>query len=153
MIFSMEPVNVLLGIGNDSHGDDSVGPYVAKHLQDENWIGINCGIVPENYVGITLRHAPEHIVIVDAADMEIERGGIRIIPPDSIGRAGFSTHSLSLSLLLSHLTASTDAIVTIIGIQPGRMQGVLTSEVKKAAHYIISLVKENRMNEIDFLRE
>ena len=86
-------MNLILGVGNECNGDDGIGPYVAENISIKNWTGINCGTVPENYYGKIIKYKPKKIIIIDAADMGLATGEIRIIPKSKIGRASFSTHS------------------------------------------------------------
>lgn len=144
-------MNVLLGVGNDMHGDDGVGVYVARRFQCEGWVAMDCGIAPENYIGKVMASTPELVVIVDAADMDLEAGAIRIIPRERMGAASFSTHSLPLSVLISHIEMATHVPVYLIGVQPGRMSGEMSPEVKEAAENIIVTLKQGAVETIEVL--
>jgi len=144
-------VNVLLGVGNELHGDDGVGIYVARHFHHEGWVVVECGTAPENYIGKVMASAPELVIIVDAADMGLEAGAIRIIPRGRMGTASFSTHSLPLSVLISHLETATHAPVYLIGVQPKQMRGEMSPEVKEAAKKIITALTKGETETFEIL--
>ena len=152
MAFSIASVNVLLGVGNELHGDDGVGVYVARHFHHEGWAVIECGTAPENYIGKVMDSTPELVVIVDAADMGLEAGAIRIIPKERMGAASLSTHSLPLSVLISHIEMGTHAHVYLIGVQPEHMRGEMSPLVKKAAHHIMAVLKKGSVEVFEVLR-
>lgn len=91
-------MHLLLGIGNRMNGDDAIGVWIAHHFSCKGWASIDCATVPENCMAEIRRHHAEKIVIVDAADMGLNAGDIRIIPKEKIGVASFSTHSVPLSV-------------------------------------------------------
>jgi hydrogenase 3 maturation protease len=123
---------LIMGIGNALKGDDGVGPYVAELLATETVAGaqlsgmqlgiqsIDCGTVPENYTGVIRRLHPDHLVLVDAAEMGLPVGAVRVIPADAIGALGLSTHSMPLSMFMSYV-ADLAGRVTLVGIQPESM--------------------------------
>ena len=156
----MRPSVLLLGIGNHLKGDDAVGPYVASLLSDPRGnqtvassefsiIALDCATVPENYTAIVRRLRPDHLVLVDAAEMGLEAGAVRIIPVDMIGCLGLSTHSMPLSMFISYV-ADLAGRVTLIGIQPEGMHlGTdLSADVATAARTLAGQLKEGRLSEI-----
>ena len=145
-------MNVLLGVGNEMNGDDAIGVYVARKFKCDGWKAIDGATVPENYVGEVKKLKPEKVVIVDAADMGLKAGEIRIVPKEKIARATFSTHSIPLSLFVSHLEKYTNAKIYLIGIQPKSFYGKLSEEVKKAGEKVINLIKNDEIEKIEVLR-
>ncbi len=129
-------MNVLMGVGNEMKGDDGVGPYVAQHFQAKGWESIDCAIVPENYVGKIQKLNPKLVVLVDATDMKLEPGAIRLVPREQIGELAISTHSLPLGLLMDFLAPTK---VVLIGIQPKVVEDFveMSEEVKAAANQVI----------------
>ncbi len=144
-------MNVLLGVGNESNGDDGIGVYIAKKFRHKDWVAIDCATVPENYIGKIVRYNPKKIVIVDAADMGLKPGEIRRIPKEKVGKASFSTHSIPLSLFISHLKELTGASIYLIGIQPKSLYGKMSEEVRRAAEKVIEYIKGDRVEEIEEL--
>jgi len=145
-------MKVLIGVGNEMNGDDGIGVYVAKNFRHENWVAIDCETVPENYIGEIGKYKPEEIVIVDASDMGLKPGSIRRIPKEKIGRASFSTHSIPLSLFMSHVEELFHSKVHLIGIQPKSMYGEINEEVKEAGKKLIEYLKSGRIEEIEELK-
>ncbi len=114
---------MVLGVGNELRGDDGVGPAVAQALADE--LGpaqrgrvIDCGDVPENYIGPILAAGADVIVLCDAADFGGAPGEVRIIEFGGQPAAAISTHNASLGLLVKVLRASAPVDVLLVAIQP-----------------------------------
>ncbi len=141
-------MNILLGIGNELNGDDAIGIWVARKFKADGWISIDCATVPENYIGDIARAKPEEIVLVDAAEMGLEPGEIRIIPKEKLSKASFSTHTIPLSIFMTHLGQMTRAKIYLIGIQPKRVYGDMSREVMKAGEKVIDIIKNGRIDEI-----
>lgn len=145
-------MNILLGVGNEMNGDDAIGVYVARKFKCKNWRAIDCATVPENFIGEIRRNKPEKIVIVDAADMGLKAGEIRRIAKEKISKATFSTHSIPLSLFISHLEKFTNAKIYLIGIQPKSFYGEMSPEVKKAGEKVMELIINDEIEKIKELR-
>jgi hydrogenase 3 maturation protease len=114
--------NVVFTVGNGMMGDDGAGPLLAERLAREpvaGWDVVDGGSTPENHVHSVVALRPRRVYLVDAADMELAPGEIRIVEPTSIADMLFmTTHSLPLSFVIEHLQAE-GCEVTFIGIQPG----------------------------------
>ncbi len=146
---------VLLGIGNELLGDDSIGPWIAKKINGKNnWIGINAGTAPENFLSLIKREKPDLLVIVDATEMGLSPGEIRLIPREKIPKLTyFSTHTLSLAFLIETLESDVGKIL-FIGIQPKAIAlGCPISEevVLSAKRLLGILTQEEDLNEITSL--
>ena len=91
--------HLIVCIGNREGGDDAIGPYIADRLNQtsrEDIDVLDVGIAPENYTGTIKENNPDTLVIVDAVDMQLSPGDIRIIPPENIGVMHVSTHGIPL---------------------------------------------------------
>jgi hydrogenase 3 maturation protease len=133
---------LVMCIGNQDGGDDAVGPYIADILSEkakDNIEVLNCGIAPENYTSNVKKSNPEHLIIIDAIDMALQPGQIRIVPPEKIGRMHISSHGIPLSVLVQYLKQYIGKI-SIIGIQPKSMGGSLTEEIKKSSEELVSII-------------
>ena len=140
-------------IGNREGGDDSVGPYIADRLKSEkldNIKVIDCGTVPENYTSIVKRENPITLVIIDAVEMELKHGEIRIVPKEKIGVMTISTHGIPISVLIGYLEQYIKNII-FIGIQPKEMSGEMTNIVKKSGDRLVKIIKENKLKIIKTL--
>ena len=111
-------MNGLLGVGNARLGDDALGPVFARAFRAEGWFGWNGGIAPENYVSVVRRSGVEHLVLLDAAEMGLAPGSIRLLVPGCIASTGgFGTHAPSLEGLAGYLATFVPE-VHVVGIQP-----------------------------------
>lgn len=114
-------MNVVLAVGNSMMGDDGAGPLLAEMMAEapiEGWIAVNGGSAPENVTHQIRALAPKRLVIVDATDMELSPGEIRIVNPDDIAEMFFmSTHNMPLNFLIDQLREDIDEVI-FVGIQP-----------------------------------
>jgi hydrogenase 3 maturation protease len=143
---------LILCIGNRNGGDDAIGPYVAEKLEsDKNIDVIDCGTVPENYTSVVKRYNPKQLVIIDAVEMNLTPGEMRIIPKEKIGRMHISTHSIPLSVLMDYLEKYVKNIF-FIGIQPEKMFGELSKNVQKSGERLVNIIKNNKIGQIELLQ-
>ena len=96
------------------------------------------------------QHNPENLVIIDAIDMNLKPGAIRIVPKNKIGVFTVSTHGIPLSVLMNYLEQSVKNIM-LIGIQPQTMSGEISSIVKQNANQLIELIKNQDFKKIKLL--
>jgi len=139
--------NILLGVGNPLHSDDGVGPYVAQHFKADDWLSIDCATSPENFTGVVKKYQPEHLVIVDAADMNLPTGCIKRINQDMIRDISFDTHTLPLSVIMDYLKRYVQKEIIFIAIQPGDLSDSqkLSKSVNEAATKTIELLKSGEV--------
>ncbi len=138
---------LVMCIGNPKGGDDAVGPYIAKKLEDPNIDVIDCGTTPENYTSIIKQKKPKKLIIIDAADMGLKPGEIRIVPKDKIGVMTISTHGIPISILINYLEKYVKDVI-LIGIQPQNMSGEITSKIEKKANTLIKIIKEKKISKL-----
>ena len=138
--------DVFLCIGNREGGDDAVGPYIADKLESSKNV-INCETTPENYTSVIKKQKPERLLIIDAADMNLKPGEIRIIPKEKIGLMTISTHGIPISLLIKYLEKTVENIL-FIGIQPENMSGEMSDDVKKSADRLIQMIYQDKIKQI-----
>ena len=147
---------VLLGVGNTLKGDDGAGPTVARQLAGvEGWLAIDCGPMPENFLGRIrgLDPKPELIILVDSAVMGCEPGGLRQVNKSALDELALSTHSMPLSLLIGRLETLAQQ-VTLFGIEPKVVatgEERLSPEVTTAVHRLVKLLKEGSWQEVESL--
>jgi hydrogenase 3 maturation protease len=137
---------LIMCIGNRDGGDDAVGPYIADKLKDK-FIVLDCGVVPENYTSIVKQHNPERLIIIDAVEMGLSSGEIRIVPKEKIGVMHISTHGIPISVLINYLEQYVKNIV-FIGIQPKTMSGDISQRVKENADQLIKNIKNKQIDGI-----
>lgn len=126
----------VIGIGNEMKGDDGVGINVAERLKKDKKCEILIGgTTPENLTGTIKKIKPSHILIIDAADMGLKPGEMKVLDPGNISGVGFSTHSFSISTFSDYLKRETGAKTAILGIQPKSIElgGGISDEVARSA--------------------
>jgi len=147
-----EKARILIGIGNELNGDDSVGCFIADTFSERGWLSVNAGPVPENFSGLIIKEKPVQLVVVDAAEMNLEPGEIRRLKPEQADSVFFSTHSIPISQFTSRVKSFVQETV-LIGIQPKSMDQFdeLDDKVKQAALSLMEKIKKEKLEEIEFL--
>ena len=144
---------MLMGLGNICRGDDGIGSFIAQNFQSDDWLVLDCGTTPENFTSLVKKSQPEYLVIVDAAQMNLEPGEFRVIPSQRIDKFYLTTHNIPLSLLISYLDKWVDKTI-LIGIQPERMGDFqrISERVQDSARNIIEILKGKSFQELEGLR-
>ena len=113
--------DVLLCVGNSMMGDDGAGPLLAEMCAANppgNWIVLDGGSAPENEVVAIRAMKPSRLLIVDATDMGLDPGEIRIVDPDDIAEMFMmTTHNMPLNYLVDQLKDDVEEVI-FLGIQP-----------------------------------
>ncbi|MGC9372937.1 MAG: hydrogenase 3 maturation endopeptidase HyCI [Thermovirgaceae bacterium] len=115
----MHAETVIWGLGNELLGDDAAGILAARRLlkrAPKGWTIVECATVPENCLSTLPKEKNGHLIVIDAADMGLEAGQIRIAALDDVRDVNFSTHGLPLPMLLA--PQADRAEISIIAIQP-----------------------------------
>jgi len=132
---------MVLTVGSVLRGDDAAGPMLAKMLETrpiDGWEVIDGGQTPEDELSVIRRKEPDLLLLVDAADMGLAAGEIRLLDEkDVYSDFLITTHSLPLTYLLKELKASCKEVV-FLGIQPSHTEffGALHPDVRKAVENI-----------------
>ncbi len=122
----------VIGVGSSLRGDDGAGPYLVGCLQKlrprpHGMRGFNAGTAPENLTGEIsefLRRArvgSRCAILVDAADLGLRPGAVRLLTPASVAGESFSTHGLPLSILARYLAEAAGCEVNLLAIQPAAL--------------------------------
>jgi len=152
----MAAKNVVLTVGNSMMGDDGAGPLLYQLLRDnpiDGWEAVDGGSAPENAVHVVRALQPEKLLIVDATDMELEAGALKIVDKTLIGEMFFmSTHNMPLNFLIEQLEQDIPHIM-FVGVQPDLVSFMfpISEKVKSAVENLYVLLKENRLHEIESL--
>ncbi|MDG2938689.1 hydrogenase maturation peptidase HycI [Bisgaard Taxon 10/6] len=152
----MAAKNVVLTVGNSMMGDDGAGPLLYQLLRDnpiDGWEAVDGGSAPENAVHVVRALQPEKLLIVDATDMELEAGALKIVDKTLIGEMFFmSTHNMPLNFLIEQLEQDIPHII-FVGVQPDLVSFMfpISEKVKSAVENLYVLLKENRLHEIESL--
>jgi hydrogenase 3 maturation protease len=112
---------LILTVGNGMMGDDAAGPLLAHKMRQvpiQDWFVIDGGSAPENQLHKIRELAPEKVVIIDSADMDLAPGEIRFIGDRRLDDPFLiTTHSLPLSYVIDSIREFVPQ-VDFIGIQP-----------------------------------
>ena len=152
----MAAKNVVLTVGNSMMGDDGAGPLLYQLLRDnpiDGWEAVDGGSAPENANHVVRALQPEKLLIVDATDMELEAGALKIVDKTLIGEMFFmSTHNMPLNFLIEQLEQDIPHII-FVGVQPDLVSFMfpISEKVKSAVENLYVLLKENRLHEIESL--
>ncbi|WP_024562329.1 hydrogenase maturation peptidase HycI [Franconibacter helveticus 513] len=113
--------DVLLCVGNSMMGDDGAGPLLAEKFRaapQGDWVLVDGGSAPENDIGAIRALRPARLLIVDATDMGLNPGDIRLIDPDDIAQMFMmTTHNMPLNYLVDQLKDAVGEVL-FLGIQP-----------------------------------
>lgn len=127
----------IIGIGNIMRGDDGCGPKLIETLKSKKVKAslLDCGTVPENYIFPILSTSCDTLILVDAADLGMEPGAIKVLLLNEISASGLSTHNSSLRLFTDLLlTGKENLNIFAVSIQPGTIAfGSPLSDKVKAA--------------------
>jgi len=112
---------LVVTVGNRMMGDDAVGPLLAQKMQRaplDDWDVLDGGSAPENCLYLIREMAPDQVLVIDAADMDLVPGEIRVIGADRLEDPFLmTTHTLPLSYLVQSLREFVPQ-VDLVGIQP-----------------------------------
>lgn len=112
---------VVLTVGNALMGDDAAGVLLAQMMVQQpvdGWLIVNGGSTPENVLHRVRELAPDQVLVVDAADMDLPAGTVQRIPDEELQDPFLlTTHTLPLTYLIESLREFTPR-VSLLGIQP-----------------------------------
>ncbi|MDH7577054.1 MAG: hydrogenase maturation peptidase HycI [Bacillota bacterium] len=137
---------LVITVGNSLMGDDGAGPLLARLLASSplpDWEVINGRSAPENCIHLVRRMKPELAVVVDAAEMGLAPGSIRLLSEDYIAEQFiFTTHNLPLTFFLLALKEIVPRVY-FVGIQPKVVAFgcPLSREVREAAEAVYQQLK------------
>jgi len=137
---------VIIGIGNTLKGDDGAGPSVCQQLRRAKVRAglIDTGTVPENYIQLIIKKAPQNLLIIDAADFGASPGTIEIFKPEQLNSLVTSTHTLSPRLFIDMVRQDIKVDVYFVGIQPAQTQlgQSVSAEVNQAIQLLTHTLTE-----------
>ncbi len=152
---------IVLGIGNPLGGDDAAAACLVRMLKrmrqrpnepSPEITAIDAATAPESYTSVIRRHSPELLILVDAADMGLPPGALRLIPPEKISVLSFSTHHMPLSMFISYVQELCGKVL-LIGVQPERteMSKRLSKAVRKSMRDLGEVILQGKVAEIPLL--
>ncbi len=148
---------MIVGLGHPFRGDDNVGSYIAKRLierkediQHQDIYFFDAEENLETMMEPVVALAPKHVIFIDACEMGLNGGEVRLLSIADTSYPFFTTHSIPLRVIAENLLPRTE--VWVLAIQPKStcFGDKLSRESDAAANYVsrfIMNVLENR--EID----
>ena len=142
---------VIIGIGNNQRQDDEAGLLVVQNLINEikkvpdNYYLIEGIGPPQYYIHDINDWKPTHLLMIDAADIGLPSGSIRIIDKKYLSRASLSSHSLSKNTLLDFLISFNPELkIYILAIQAESIMidGKMTESVSTSVKELTNVLKE-----------
>jgi len=113
---------VVAGVGNPLRKDDFVGIEIVRNLQNKVSQAvylIECETVPESFIGPITEFKSTHILIIDAAMLNLKPGSSKLIEPSQmVKHPPISTHALPLRIFCEYLAKTTGANIALLVIQP-----------------------------------
>ena len=137
---------VVAGIGNPLRKDDFVGVEIVRNLRNrvsQFVYLIECETVPESFIEPIIEFQPTHILLIDAAMLNLKSGSSKLIEPSQMMKhPAISTHALPLRIFCEYLAKTTDAKIALLVIQPKDTdfgEG-LTSKLRETAATLTNLL-------------
>jgi len=115
-----------VGIGDELQPRDRLGMLAAREIDALRLKDVRvflAGSVPESFTAPIRRLRPDHVILLDAADMGLRPGTVDVIDASRVQGTRLSTHALPLSVVIEYLEAVVKVPVTLIGIQPDLAHG------------------------------
>jgi len=113
---------VIAGIGNPLRKDDFVGIRIVRDLENNvppSVHLIECETVPESFLESITELNPSHILIIDAALLNLEPGTPKLVTPKELReRQVVSTHAIPLQIFCQYLAQTIKAKIALLVIQP-----------------------------------
>jgi len=139
---------IIAGIGNPLRKDDFVGVEIVRNLQNkvsQSVYLIECETIPESFMEQITEFKPTHILIIDAALLNLKPGFSKLVEPGQmVKQTAISTHALPLRIFCEYLAKTTGATIALLLIQPrdsGFGEG-LTTELRKTAVKLTDLLSK-----------
>jgi len=128
---------LICGVGNPFRRDDGVGAKVVQELVGrlpQGWVCLDCGTAPERCLDAAEEIGATHVLLVDAGEMGLQPGAVRLLDEGACYATELSTHRLPLGLLVQLLRTRgrRAAILAVQAVDLGWGEGT-TEYVARAA--------------------
>jgi hydrogenase 3 maturation protease len=139
---------VVAGIGNPIRRDDFVGVKIVQDLEgkvSKNVSLIECETVPESFMQEIVDLKPSHVLLVDAAILDLKPGETRLVFPEQVTDfPAITTHVLPLRIFCEYVTNMAEAKIALLLIEPENTEfgEGLTQKVQTAAEKITKMLLE-----------
>lgn len=140
----------VLGVGSELMQDDRAGIDVTLYLEKKYShnhpnVRIFTGYTtPENFTKAITDFNPEHIIIVDAADLKLTAGDFTDLPIERITDFSLGTHKLSLVMMIKFLKETINPNFSVLAIQYKSIDfgEKMTKEVKAGVKNISAFLSD-----------
>ena len=133
----------VLGLGNTDRGDDGAGVLVAEELKKlfPSYSYSEHDGVEGTVLDISERAEELCVFFVDASDMKMNPGSIRIVKKDEIRDSEITTHRVAVALMASILERAGKKSA-VICIQPKAIefQGLVSDPVKSSVDRLVKVL-------------
>jgi len=113
---------VIAGIGNPIRSDDYVGLKIVQDLQGRvsgNVCLLECETVPESYILDIEQFKPTHVLLIDAAFLNLNPGEASLLDTKKIDDfPTITTHMLPLRIFCEYVKRATGAKIALLLVEP-----------------------------------
>jgi hydrogenase 3 maturation protease len=108
-------------------------------MQGERLLVIDAGPSPESFSGPLRRFSPDLVILVDAAELGMPAGAVRVFHWQDAQGMSASTHGMPPTLLAKYLVSELGCDVALVGIQPRQLDfdTPVTPEVRRAVRSVV----------------
>ena len=141
----------IIGIGDELSPFDCLGMLAAREIEKLSLPYVRiffAGTVPESVTAPIRRFQPDHVILLDSADLNVRPGTIAVLNPGKIQANLVSTHVLPLSAVMKFIAHDAKTRVTLLGIQPD-----MTVPDKGLADKDREFLKQNLQDLSEILRD
>ena len=134
---------LVVGVGDEDHGDDGAGPRITRLLADAGVQGvIQSGASPEVDTWKMREAKPDTLLFIDAVDFGGEPGNLALLEPEELRSDGFDTHRAPLKLTMEYLERELDCHCLVLAVQPKdvRQGAPMCEEVTSAVEYLETML-------------
>jgi hydrogenase maturation protease len=111
----------IVGIGDELLPFDCLGMLAAREIEKLHLPILTvffAATVPESVTAQIRRFQPDHVILLDSADMGVRPGTIAVLKPGRIQANLVSTHVIPLTTIMKFIAQDSKTRVTLLGIQP-----------------------------------
>ena len=119
--FSQAQRIVIVGVGNPLRRDDNIGVEIVSGLEgkvSKAVLLIKSETVPESFIEQIIEFRPTHILIIDAALLNLSPGQVKLEESLKVSPVAISTHTLPIQIFCEHLTRMISVKIAMLLIQP-----------------------------------
>ena len=137
---------VIAGIGNEIRRDDFVGVKVVQDLQGKVNTKVHlieCETVPESFMDEIIELKPSHVLLIDAAMLQLAPGEIRLYDASKVVNVpAITTHMLPLRVFCDYITELSKAKLALLLVEPGNTEfgEGLSMEVAQSEQRIVEVL-------------